>query len=65
MVATTPQNNPRYAYKYIGDPADDAARVKTLTKAGPLVLAGEHMAAKLMPEAFPPDYSGSCVARNL
>ena len=65
MVATTPQNNPRYAYKYIGDPADDAARVKTLTKAGPLVLAGEHMAAKLMPEAFPPNGTGGDVKTSM
>ena len=44
-------DNARYAFGYEGNPAGPAARAKTLTGAGPLLVDKEHMVAKMLPGA--------------
>ena len=55
MVATTPSSVPKYSVSYVGDPRSDAAIVKTLKHGGPLLLAQEHMAVKMLPGALDRD----------
>ena len=51
----------KYAFKYVGSPTTDAAKVKTLSGRGPLLVAQDHLLVRFMPEAFDgashaPDY---------
>ena len=41
-----------YAFDYVGAPAGDVAICRTLTFAGPLVIAKDHMLAVMAPDAF-------------
>ena len=44
--------NALYAFDYVGAPAGDVAICRTLTFAGPLVIAKDHMLAVMAPDAF-------------
>ena len=44
--------NALYAFDYVGAPAGDVAICRTLTYAGPLVIAKDHMLAVMAPDAF-------------
>ena len=52
MAAFNPDTIATYAVQYIGNPATDAARLATLTHAGPLLLATEHLLVGMAPDAF-------------
>ena len=55
MAAITPVTDSKYAYAYIGNPASDAARLKSLKNAGSLLLAPEHVTVKILPDVWPRD----------
>ena len=43
---------PEYTFSYVGAPATDAAKLKSLKLAGPLLLAKQHKVIELLPDAF-------------
>ena len=55
MVASAPPIGSKYAFSYVGGHTTDAARVKSLTGAGPLTIARDHVLALLLPDAWEVD----------
>ena len=51
-MTTTTISDTRYAVKFVGDPAGDAARSKSLAGLGPLLIAKDHIMARILPDAF-------------
>ena len=52
MTVTDPSSNIEYAVSYTTSATGLAARLRTLQYNGPLLVAKEHMAAVLLPEAL-------------
>ena len=55
MVASAPPIGSKYALSYVGGHTTDAARVKSLTGAGPLTIATDHVLALMLPDAWEVD----------
>ena len=51
-MSTAALKAPEYAFSYVGAPATDAAKLKSLKLAGPLLLAKQHKVIELLPDAF-------------
>ena len=51
-MSTAALEAPEYAFSYVGAPATDGAKLKSLKLAGPLLLAKQHKVIELLPDAF-------------
>ena len=51
MIAL-PVTHAKYAFSFVGAPADDAARALTLANNGPLLVATDHILSVMLPESL-------------
>ena len=55
MVASTPPIGSKFAFSHVGNHTTDAARVKSLTGAGPLTVARDHVLVLMLSDAWESD----------
>ena len=52
MSNSSAMNISNYAIKFTGNPSTDAAKAKSLKQDGPLMIANDHVWAKMLPDAL-------------